>query len=54
MGFGVGNMSSTYSMLRNTVCRSVDLKVQVDCDGEEVEHQLLRTSTGIERVFADV
>ena len=38
MGFDVGNMSATQSMLRKTVCNSVCLKVQVVCGGEDVEY----------------
>ena len=50
VGFGVGNMSATSSMLTNTVCSSVIiintvyLKVQVECDGEDMECQLLQPS----------
>ena len=38
LGFDVENMSATQSMLRKTVCNSVCLKVQVECDGEDVEY----------------
>ena len=31
---------------------TVYLKVQVECDGEDVECQLLRLSTDVDRVFA--